>query len=57
MNAQELLNELLRLQQTGVDLSELNVVVPFSRYTGEYFDDLEITPYSVEVAGSELVLR
>ncbi len=57
MNAQELLNELLRLQQTGVELSELNVVILYARYTGGYFENFEVNPYSVEVAGSELVLR
>lgn len=59
MTAQTLLETLQRLSESGVDLSTLNVVVPYSVYTGEYWLDGERYPDDVRVnaAYGDLVLE
>lgn len=56
MNALELLNFLLSTQQSGTDLSTLDIVVTSSRYTEGGYEDTETYPSSVQVRDTELVL-
>lgn len=56
MNAQDLLNFLLSVQQAGVDLSTLDVVAEYSRYTRHGYENGKNHPSRVSINNTELVL-
>ena len=55
MNAQQLLLRLLELSESGVELSALEVVIPWEFYDGRYYHNGEQYPTSADPVDGELL--
>jgi hypothetical protein len=57
MNAEELFQILLNAKNAGVNLTELEVIVPYSIYNGTGWIEGERYPTEVEFDNDELILK
>ena len=56
MNAQQLLNQLQQIAESGVELSALEVVVPWESYEGHTYFEGEVYPNSADPIDGQLLL-
>ena len=56
MNAQQLLNQLQQIAESGVELSALEVVVPWEFDDGRYYHNGEQYPTSADPLDGQLLL-
>ena len=56
MNAQQLLLRLLELSESGVELSALEVVIPWEFYDGRYYHNGEQYPTAADPLDGQLLL-